>query len=77
MFFFSKKAERIYTEAVYTPDCFLVFGKETQGLPEEILKEYRGNTFQIPMWGKTRSLNLSTAAGIVLYEAYRQIGFND
>lgn len=76
-FFFSQKGGRIYTDASYTSDCYLIFGKETEGLPEKILEKYKNQTYHIPMWGKTRSLNLSTAAGIVVYEAYRQIGCDD
>jgi tRNA (cytidine/uridine-2'-O-)-methyltransferase len=53
---------------------FLVFGKETQGLPPEILEANRETTVRIPIFGKVRSLNLSTAAGIVLYEALRRTG---
>jgi tRNA (cytidine/uridine-2'-O-)-methyltransferase len=52
----------------------LVFGRETRGLPEELLAANRETTVRIPIPGKVRSLNLSTAAGIVLYEAMRQTG---
>ena len=71
--FFSKKAERPYTWAEYRDDDFLVFGCETKGLPEELLREHAESAWQIPMWGETRSLNLSTSVGIVLYEALRQV----
>lgn len=71
--FYSKKAERPYTFAEYREDDFLVFGCETKGLPEDLLKENWDSAWQIPMWGETRSLNLATSVGIVLYEALRQV----
>lgn len=71
--FFSKKAERPYTQATYQKDDFLIFGSETQGLSDEILKTYSDRVWTIPMWGPTRSLNLSTSVGIVAYEALRQV----
>jgi tRNA (cytidine/uridine-2'-O-)-methyltransferase len=71
--FFSKKAERPYTFAEYREDDFLVFGCETKGLPEELLSDNVDRAWRIPMWGETRSLNLSTSVGIVLYEALRQV----
>ncbi len=70
---FSKKADQVYTKAPYSPGCYLLFGKETQGLPKELLEAYAEKCFRLPIWGKVRSLNLATAAGIALYEAYRQI----
>lgn len=71
---FSKKAGNIYTRAPYSPGCWLLFGRETMGLPERLLDKYRDRVFSIPMRGKAvRSLNLATAAGIVTYEAYRQL----
>jgi tRNA (cytidine/uridine-2'-O-)-methyltransferase len=73
MHFFSKKVERPYTQAQYQKDDFLIFGSETQGLSEEILKKYSDRAWTIPMWGPTRSLNLSTSVGIVAYEALRQV----
>ena len=69
----SKRGKNIYTEISYTDDMVLVFGSETRGLPAEILSTYSSHTFRIPMWGKVRSLNLSTSVGIVLYEGYRQL----
>ncbi len=69
------KAEKIYTEAKFEPDCYLMFGKESAGIPEEILLENQERAILIPMLGDTRSLNLSNAAAIVLYEALRQNGF--
>jgi tRNA (cytidine/uridine-2'-O-)-methyltransferase len=72
---FSARAGPLYTEAPYTPGARLVFGRETAGLPEEILSAHPGRVFRLPIWGEVRSLNLSTAVGIVVYEAYRRIGF--
>lgn len=73
LFFLSKKAEQPYTEARFRPGDFLVFGKETKGIPEEILDLYHDRCFTIPMTNPNiRSLNLAMSAGIVLYEAIRQ-----
>ena len=73
--FFSKKASRSYTQVRYSEDDYLVFGPETRGLPEEWLALYPENTYRIPMMGTAvRSLNLSNAVSIVLYEALRQLG---
>lgn len=69
------KGRRVYTDVSYEPDCFLMFGKESAGIPEEILKAHPAEAVRIPMLGDTRSLNLSNAAAIVLYEALRQNGF--
>jgi len=72
----SKKAHRSYCQANYLPGDFLVFGKETQGLPDDLLERNPEQIIRIPMFEPdVRSLNLSTAAGIVLYEALRQNGF--
>lgn len=69
------KAERIYTEVEYTPDCFIMFGKESAGIPEEILIENPDKCIRIPMIGDTRSLNLSNSVAVILYEALRQNEF--
>ncbi len=69
------KARRVYTEVRYEPDCYLMFGKESAGIPEELLLENQAGCVRIPMWGDIRSLNLSNAVSIVLYEALRQNGF--
>lgn len=71
----STKAEKVYTEAVYEPDCYLMFGKESGGIPEEILIKNRENCVRIPMWGEIRSLNLANSVAVLLYEALRQNGF--
>lgn len=72
-FYFSTKAGRPYTEVSYKDGDFLVFGPESRGLPEEILKKNEENALTIPMFGPVRSINLSTAVGVVVYEALRQI----
>lgn len=69
------KAPAVYTDVSYEPDCFLMFGKESAGIPEEILLENQERCVRIPMWGDIRSLNLSNSVSIVLYEALRQNGF--
>lgn len=69
------KGRRVYTEVSYEPDCYLMFGKESGGIPEEILKEHPEEAVRIPMIGETRSLNLSNSVAILLYEALRQNGF--
>jgi tRNA (cytidine/uridine-2'-O-)-methyltransferase len=71
----SKKAARSHVEADFQPGDFLVFGKETAGLPEALLARHPQRCIRIPIFSpRVRSLNLSTAAGIVLYEALRQTG---
>jgi tRNA (cytidine/uridine-2'-O-)-methyltransferase len=70
--YFSAKAQRSYWDAPYRPNSCLVFGSETEGMPQRILEKHPEQCFTIPMTGPVRSLNLSTAVGIVLYEALRQ-----
>ena len=72
LYYATTKARQAYTDVHYEPDCFLVFGKESAGIPEEILIRHPDTCVRIPMLGETRSLNLSNAAAIVLYEALRQ-----
>lgn len=74
-FYASTKAPRAYTEAEYPEDAFLVFGKETRGLPEELLHDNYDRCVRIPMIEGARSLNLGNSVAIVLYEALRQHGF--
>jgi tRNA (cytidine/uridine-2'-O-)-methyltransferase len=72
-FFLTTKTERAYWSAEFRDGDYLVFGRETKGLPEPLLAEHAERTLSIPMCGaSTRSLNLATAVGIVLYEAVRQ-----
>jgi tRNA (cytidine/uridine-2'-O-)-methyltransferase len=73
LFFFTTKVSRRYTSARFSPGCFLIFGKETKGLPEDILQLYDDRCYTLPMQNPhIRSLNLAMTAGIVLYEALRQ-----
>ncbi len=69
---FSRHAGPLYTEAAVEKGDFLLFGRETSGLPAEIREAYP--CYRIPMWGKVRSLNISTAVGIVTYHCLRQTG---
>ncbi len=69
------KARKIYTEVSYESDCYIMFGKESAGIPEEILTDHEDECIRIPMAGEIRSLNLGNSAAIVLYEALRQNGF--
>lgn len=73
-FFLSSKVEQSYWDAEFRDGDFLVFGRETKGLPASLLSKYPDKALTIPMTAGTRSLNLATSAGIVLYEAIRQIG---
>ncbi|MBQ4136934.1 MAG: tRNA (uridine(34)/cytosine(34)/5-carboxymethylaminomethyluridine(34)-2'-O)-methyltransferase TrmL [Clostridia bacterium] len=75
MYFYSTKAPRAYTEVEYPGRVFLVFGKETKGLPEELLKQNPDRCVRIPMRDKLRSLNLSNSAAIAVYEVLRQKNF--
>lgn len=70
------KASKVYTEAKFEPDCYIMFGKESAGIPEEILVEHKENCIRIPMVGDIRSLNLGNSVAVVLYEALRQNGFS-
>lgn len=69
------KARRLFTDAVFGPDDFIMFGKESAGIPEEILVDCEDSCIRIPMLPDIRSLNLSNSVAIVLYEALRQQGF--
>ena len=74
VWFFSKKATRHFTDVTYQPGDVLVFGSETIGLPQELLGQYSDQALRIPIREQVRSLNLSVAAGIAIYEALRQFG---
>ena len=71
------KAPNVYTDVVYEPDCYIMFGKESAGIPEEILVHHKEESIRIPMAGEIRSLNLSNSVAIVLYEVLRQNGFEN
>lgn len=73
LYFFTTKVSRVYTEARYRPGDYLIFGKETKGLPADILRLYEDRCYTLPMANENiRSLNLAMTAGIVLFEALRQ-----
>lgn len=69
------KAPNVYTDVKYEPDCYIMFGKESAGIPEEILVKHKDNSIRIPMVGDIRSLNLGNSVAVVLYEALRQNNF--
>ena len=79
MFLVSTKSKHIYSEVEYNKfeEVFFLFGKETKGLPEDLLKQYIDKAIRIPMKEGLRSLNLSNSVAIVVYEALRQNNFND
>ena len=79
MFFASTKAQTCYSDAKYEglDEVFLLFGKETKGLPEDILQKYIDKTIRIPMLPTLRSLNLSNSVAIVVYEILRQDNFGE
>lgn len=76
-FFASTKAVNTYADAEYEPGDYIMFGKESAGIPEEILAANRDKCIRIPMASDMRSLNLSNSAAIILYEALRQNGFGE
>jgi len=75
IFYFSTKGKQFYTKAEYTDGCYLMFGKETAGLPRWLIEQNIHKTYRIPMIEDVRSLNLSNSVAIVLYEALRQLEF--
>ena len=74
-YFFSTKGKKVYSDAKYKNGDFLVFGKETRGLPEPLLEKHYDTTVRMPMKGNLRSLNLSNTVAIAVYEALRQQDF--
>ena len=76
IYFATTKAKHVYTEVEYEPNAYIMFGKESAGIPEEILIQHPEQCIRIPMIGETRSLNLSNSVAIVLYEALRQNNFD-
>ncbi len=73
--FITKKASKTYDKIDFSGEVFLIFGKETSGLPEDLLENNRERCYRIPMKSDARSLNLSNAVAIIVYEACRQKGF--
>ena len=78
MYFSTTKGKQCYSDMDYTKseEVFLLFGKETKGLPEDLLQKYIEKTIRIPMKEHLRSLNLSNSVAIVAYEVFRQVGFD-
>ena len=76
IYYATTKARHVYSEVNYESDCYIMFGKESAGIPEEILKENPDTCVRIPMLGEIRSLNLSNSVAVVLYEALRQNAFD-
>ncbi|MGN0492572.1 MAG: tRNA (uridine(34)/cytosine(34)/5-carboxymethylaminomethyluridine(34)-2'-O)-methyltransferase TrmL [Acutalibacteraceae bacterium] len=74
-FYFTTKGRRTHSEVSYPDNCYLLFGKETKGLPEELLIKNPERCVRIPMQGEIRSLNLSNSVAIAVYEALRQWGY--
>ena len=73
--FFSTKSKKTHSDAKYKDGDFLVFGKETKGLPESLLEKHYDECVRIPMMGETRSLNLSNSVCVGVYEGLRQLGY--
>ncbi len=76
MWFFTTKAKKIYTEAEYTDGCYIVFGREDAGLPEDLLAAHPGRCVRLPMRDEARSLNLSNTVAIATYHALYTDGFS-
>ena len=77
IWYVTTKGRRAYSEVSYGPDDYLMFGRESSGIPEDILSQHPDECIRIPMKEGERSLNLSNSVSIVLYEALRQLGFPD
>lgn len=75
VYYFSTKAPQKYTDVTYPKKVYLMFGKETKGLPEELLRDNKSHCVRIPMRDSLRSLNLSNSAAIAVYEVFRQRDF--
>lgn len=76
LYYVTTKARQVYADVVYPPECYLLFGRETAGLPEDLLRAHPERCVRIPMVEGARSLNLSNAAAILAYEFLRQQGFS-
>jgi len=72
---FTTKAPKVYTDVKYSYPCYLIFGKETKGLPEDFLREHLDRCVRLPMRETLRSLNLSNTVAVAVFEALRQHGF--
>ncbi len=77
LFFFTTKGKKRYSDATYPKECFLLFGKESAGLPEELLAHNKSRAVRLPMKKETRSLNLSNTVAVAAYEVYRQWDFGE
>ncbi len=77
IFMATTKAKKVYSDIAYDEDAYIMFGKESGGIPEEILIDYKETCVRIPMMENERSLNLATSASIILYEALRQNNFSN
>ncbi len=75
IFMATTKSKKLYTDVTYGENDYIMFGKESAGIPEEILLQYQQTAVRIPMFEQARSLNLSNAVAVVLYEALRQQNF--
>ncbi len=75
-YYFTTKALNVYSEARFKKGDFMVFGKETKGLPEELLKQNKESCLRLPMLGDIRSLNLSNSVAVAVYEGLRQLSFD-
>lgn len=75
IFMATTKSKQVYTDVSFSKDDYIMFGKESAGIPEEILLDYKETAVRIPMYGDTRSLNLANSVAIILYEALRQQNF--
>lgn len=75
IFYATTKGQHVYSQVSYPDGCYIMFGKESAGIPEELLREHPDTCVRIPMIGETRSLNLSNSVAVVLYEALRQQDF--
>lgn len=76
IYYATTKGKHVHTDVNYEDDCYIMFGPESRGIPEEILVEHPDECVRIPMMGETRSLNLSNSVAIILYEALRQNNFS-
>lgn len=76
IFMATTKSEKTYADVIYKNDDYIMFGKESAGIPEEILLKYKATSIRIPMLPNYRSLNLSNAVAVILFEALRQNNFN-